>query len=99
MLLRQKRQEVGVLLTPLQKALKVSVIARLRLCNGQCQQTLPRYMLLVLMGASRTGKSTLALSLGKVLEFGDAPLAQTVQSAEPPVDTGQRPTPTVCSTM
>ena len=48
-------------------------------------------MLLLLMGASRTGRSTLARSLGKALRFGDAPHPQTVQSAEAPDPRRYRP--------
>lgn len=43
-----------------------------------------RYKFLVLRGASRTGKSTLARGLGQALGLGSRPFVQTVQSATAP---------------
>jgi len=76
--LQRRRAEVARELAPLQSAFRADVMASLAPWRTQYQSMLPRYKLLVMMGASRTGKSTLARSLG------GTPFTQTVQSALSP---------------
>ena len=76
--LQKRRKEVAALLAPLQNEFRADVWAMLEPWRIQYQQVLPRYKFLVLRGASRTGKSTLARS------FGGTPFIQTVQSALSP---------------
>ena len=61
-----------------QKVFCQQVLASLAPWQRQYCEELPRYKFLLLRGASRTGKSTLAKSLGK------QPYIQTVQNAEVP---------------
>ena len=82
--LQQKRNRIAAQLAPLQKQFKAEVVEALQRWNEQYKEVQPRYSFLVLRGASRTGKSTLARSLGMVLKFGGAPFVQTVQSAVDP---------------
>ena len=76
--LQQRRQQIASQLAPLQKPFKDEVRALLDPWRQQYSETQPRYKFLVLRGASRTGKSTLARGLGGV------PFVQTVQSAAAP---------------
>ena len=84
--LQKRRTEVAAELAPLQSEFRADVLARLVPWRSQYQEKLPRYKFLVLMGASRTGKSTLARSLG------GTPFTQTVQSALSPDLRGYDPT-------
>ena len=79
-----KRALIAQQLAPLQKTFKSSVLFRLQTWANQYTSLLPRFMFLVLRGASRTGKSTLARSLGVELNLGGEPCVQTVQSATAP---------------
>ena len=76
--MQRRRAEVARELAPLQSAFRADVMASLMPWRNQYEARLPRYKFLVLMGASRTGKSTLARSLG------GTPFTQTVQSAQSP---------------
>ena len=76
--LRDRRTEVGLLLAPMQQDFKPEILARIAPWQQQYTSIVPRYSFLVLRGASRTGKSSLARSLGGV------PFVQTVQSATAP---------------
>lgn len=69
---------VAAQLAPLRHAFRDAVRLQLEPWKAQYTQVLERYKFLVLRGASRTGKSTLARSLGGV------PYVQTVQSAVSP---------------
>ena len=82
--LRQRRMQVAERPAPLQKAFKPGVLSMLAVWMAQHPIDEPRYKFLVLRGASRTGKSTLARSLGQVCPFGGNPFVQTVQSALAP---------------
>ena len=62
--LQQRRAEVARELAPLQRAFRADVMDSLAPWRNQYLSSEPRYKFLVLMGASRTGKSTLARSLG-----------------------------------
>ena len=66
---------------PLRKAFKTTVLEALRSWASQHPSNKKRYKFLVLKGASRTGKSTLARGLGQALGLGSRPFVQTVQSA------------------
>ena len=66
------------MLAPMQREFRPDVLALLEPWKRQYDQVRPRYEFLVLRGASRTGKSTLARSLG------GTPFVQTVQSALSP---------------
>ena len=79
-----QREQVARLLAPLQKSFKTSVLQRLKPWADQYQTILPRFKFLVFRGASRTGKSTLARSLGVAMNLGGGPFIQTVQSATAP---------------
>ena len=72
------------MLAPMQKSLKPSILEQLTPWHSQYRTVLPRFKLLVLRGASRTGKSTLARSLAAMLGASGSPSVQTVQSAESP---------------
>ena len=89
--LRQQRAAVALKLAPLRKAFKPDVIQRLRPWKDQYTKVVDRYHFLVLRGASRTGKSTLARGLGVALGLGGEPFIQTVQSAESPDLRNYRP--------
>lgn len=80
----QRRAEVALQLAPLRKAFKPSVLQQLRPWKQQYDTKSDRYMFLVLRGASRTGKSTLARGLGVAMNIGSTPFVQTVQSAITP---------------
>lgn len=82
--LRQRRAQIALELAPLQKKFKPSVLDKLVPWKVKYLARRPRYDFLVLRGASRTGKSTLARSLGEVFHFGGPPFVQTVQSALSP---------------
>lgn len=82
--LKQKRMQVITQLAPLRKAFKTDVLDALRPWASQYSSNLERYKFLVLRGASRTGKSTLARGLGQALGLGSRPFVQTVQSASSP---------------
>ena len=82
--LRSNRALIAKQLAPLQKAFKPEVLARLEPWRQQYKSIASRYSFLVLRGASRTGKSTLARSLATELEVSGLPFVQTVQSAESP---------------
>ena len=75
---QKRRSEVAAQLAPLQNEFRAEVWSSLGPWFSQYQEVLPRYKFLVLQGASRTGKSTLARSLG------GTPFIQTVQSALSP---------------
>ena len=82
--LQQKRANVIAQLAPLRKAFKADVLDALRPWAEQYSSNAERYKFLVLRGASRTGKSTLARGLGEALGLGGRPFVQTVQSATSP---------------
>ena len=79
-----KRASVAQQLAPLQKTFKSSVLFRLQTWANQYTSILPRFMFLVLRGASRTGRSTLARSLGVEMSLGGEPFVQIVKSATAP---------------
>ena len=79
-LLREKQRLVALRLAPLKHDFLPAILARLRPWSEQYKQDEMRYNFLVLRGVSRSGKSTLAKSLGKLLGLG-VPYIQTVQSA------------------
>ena len=81
---RGERQAVAAALAPAQAAFQPWVAAALGPWMQQYTRELPRYHFLVLRGASRTGKSTLARGLG------GTPFVQTVQSAKTPDPMGVR---------
>ena len=74
-ILTAKRNQISNLLEPLQKPWRQDVLMQLEPWKAQYGQVLGRYKFLVLLGASCTGKSSLARSLGK------SPFVQTVQNA------------------
>ena len=82
--LMEKRSVIATRLAPLQKGFKPEVLELLRPWAEQYKDMNTRYKFLVLRGASRTGKSTLAKSLGALFGFGGTPFVQTVQSALDP---------------
>lgn len=82
--LRQRRAEVALQLAPLRSAFKPSVLKLLEPWRQQYEAKGDRYKFLVLRGASRTGKSTLARYLGAAMGMGNTPFIQTVQSAVTP---------------
>ena len=82
--LLQRRAEVGLQLAPLRSAFKPAVLSLLEPWKQQYGALSDRFKFLVLRGASRTGKSTLARSLGSALNMGGTPFVQTVQSATSP---------------
>lgn len=75
-----KQEAVAARLAPLKNSFLPDVLARLAPWQQQYTQDLDRFCFLVLRGASRSGKSSLAKALGKVLNLG-VPFVQTVQSA------------------
>ena len=78
--LRVQQQAVALKLAPLKKSFVPEVIAALAPWRQQYETDQMRYSFLVLRGVSRSGKSTLAKSLGAELDWG-LPFVQTVQSA------------------
>lgn len=79
-LLKEKQRRAAARLAPLKKDFLPEVIAHLRPWSDQYTRDEMRYKFLVLRGVSRSGKSTLAKSLGHELELG-RPFVQTVQNA------------------
>ena len=79
--LRDRRNQVALQLAALRKDTKPEVKARLIAWENQYTETLERFKFLVIRGASRTGKSTLARTLGGKAK---TPFIQTVQSAVAP---------------
>ena len=79
-----KRRSIAMKLAPLQKGFKPDVIELLRPWADQYKDFKTRYKFLVLRGASRTGKSTLAKALCGLFGFGGSVFVQTVQSALDP---------------
>ena len=79
--LRLKRNQIAFKLAALRKETKAEVLEMLNAWKAQYDQILERYKFLVIRGATRTGKSTLARSLGKA---NQVPFIQTVQSATDP---------------
>ena len=79
--LRDRRSKVALRLAALRKDTKPEVKARLSAWEHQYTETLERFKFLVIRGASRTGKSTLARTLGGKTQ---TPFIQTVQSAVAP---------------
>ena len=67
----------------LQRPFRADIVAALAPWALQYQSLALRYKFLVLRGGSRTGKSTLAKSLGQLFGLG-APYIQTVQGAPTP---------------
>ena len=82
--LQQKRAQAVAQLAPLRKAFTSEVLDALQPWASQYSSNKERYKFLVLRGASRTGKSTLARGLGQALGLGSRPFVQTVQSATSP---------------
>ena len=79
--LQKKRADVAQLLAPLKNPFRSEVVERLKPWSKHYDKLDDRYSFLVLRGASRSGKSSLAKALGQLLGFG-CPFVQTVQSAK-----------------
>ena len=79
--LRTCRGKVALQLAALRSETKPDIKALLALWQKQYAETLERFKFLVIQGASQTGKSTLARTLGGP---GGTPFGQTVQSAVSP---------------
>ena len=80
-----RRAHVAAMLAPSVNAFRRDVLDLVEPWQRQYGEVLMRYKFLVLRGASRTGKSTLARSLG------GTPFVQTVQSAVAPDLRGYEP--------
>ena len=78
--LKEQQQRAAARLVPLAKDFLPSVVDRLRPWSKQYSTDAMRYNFLVLRGVSRSGKSSLAKAVGKLLGLG-LPFIQTVQSA------------------
>lgn len=83
MVLERRQALVTVRLERLKGSFQPAVVSQLRPWAGQYDNDALRFDFLVLRGASKSGKSTLAKSIGHICGFGK-PFVQTVQDAPSP---------------